>query len=67
MSLREQARAAQRAKEDALGDEGRIRLALTLGLRAKALRGLGVDDGLDKQLDRVPADLAPPEDDEPVP
>jgi len=40
-SLRAQARAAQRAKEDALGPEGRIKLALTLGLRAKALQRLG--------------------------
>ncbi len=41
MSLRDQARAAQRAKEDVLGPEGRIKLALTLGLRAKALHRLG--------------------------
>lgn len=40
-SLRAQAQAAQRAKEDALGPEGRIKLALTLGLRAKALQRLG--------------------------
>jgi hypothetical protein len=41
LSLRDQARAEQRAKEDALGPEGRIKLALTLGLRAKALQRLG--------------------------
>jgi hypothetical protein len=32
------ARLQQRAKEDALGPEGRMKLALRLGLRARAIR-----------------------------
>ena len=37
-SVAEWARLQQRAKEDALGPEGRMKLALRLGLRARAMR-----------------------------
>ena len=37
-SVAEWAKLQQRAKEDALGPEGRMKLALRLGLRARAIR-----------------------------
>lgn len=61
------ARRRQREAEEALGPEGRIRLALTLGLRARALGAQCASLRLDRKFARVLDNLAAAPDDEPLP